>query len=124
MDLPKRPNDVLALAVILIIFGLGEIWVGVFGNYLEILAKSIPPSPATAMVGSFYCLSGLLLLVTRRVWGTVLSLVFIGCEVLGRVYLVAIGIAPAGGPDLAKIVIGGLIAIGFMLYLSWRSFPR
>lgn len=122
--MPKRPKDVLALAAVLIVFGLGEVWVGAFGNYLGILAKSIPPSPATAIVGSFYCLGGLVLLVTRRICGTILSLVFIGFEVLGRVYVVEIGIAPSRGPDLAKIVIGGLIAIGFMLYLSWRSFRR
>jgi len=124
MGMPKRPKDMLVLAVILIIFGLGEVWVGAFGNYLGILAKSIPPSAATAIVGSFYCLAGIALLVTRKAWGTILSLVCIGCEVLGRVYLVAVGIAPAGGPDLQKIMIGGLIAIGFMLYLGWRSFRR
>jgi len=120
--MPRRPADILILAVILIIFGLGEVWVGAFGNYLGILARSIPPSAATAIVGAFYCIAGLMLLVTRRAWGTILSLVFIGCEALGRVYLVAIGIAPSHGPDLTKIVIGGLIAIGFMVYLGWRGF--
>jgi len=104
IKLPRRPRDILVLAVILIIFGLGEIWVGFFGNYLGILSKSIPPSVSTAIVGFFYCLGGLMLLITRRPWGTTLSLIFIGCEVLGRAYLVAIGVAPARGPDLVKIV--------------------
>lgn len=121
IKLPRRPRDILVLAAILIIFGLGEIWVGFFGNYLGILSKSIPPSVATAIVGFFYCLGGLMLLITRRPWGTTLSLIFIGCEVLGRAYLVAIGIAPARGPDLVKIIIGGLIAIGFMVYIGLRT---
>lgn len=118
----KRPADIRAIAVILIVFGLGEIWVGFFGNYLGILAKSIPPSIATAVVGSFYCLAGLFLLVTRRKWGAILCLIFISCEVLGRAYLVWLGVAPGRGPDLVKIIIGGMIAIAFMLYISWRSF--
>ena len=117
----QRPRDILVLAVVLIIFGLGEIWVGFFGNYLGILAKSIPPSLATAVVGIFYCLGGLMLLITRRTWGAILSLIFIGCEVLGRAYLVWTGIAPATGPDLVKIIIGGLIAVGFMLYIGSRT---
>jgi uncharacterized membrane protein len=121
IKLPRRPRDILVLAVILIIFGLGEIWVGFFGNYLGILSKSIPPSVSTAIVGFFYCLGGLMLLITRRPWGTTLSLIFIGCEVLGRAYLVAIGVAPARGPDLVKIVIGGLIAVGFMVYIGLRT---
>lgn len=118
---PRRPTDILVLAVILIIFGLGEIWVGFFGNYLGILSKSIPPSVATAVVGFFYCLGGFMLLITRRSWGTILSLIFVGCEVLGRAYLVVIGVAPAKGPDLVKIIIGGLIAVGFMGYIGLRT---
>lgn len=117
----KRPADVLALAIILIVFGLGEIWVGFFGNYLGILAKSIPPSAATAVVGSF-CFGGLMLLATRRNWGTVLSLLFIACEVMGRAYLIWLGVAPARGPDLVKIIIGGVIAVAIMLYVGCRSF--
>jgi hypothetical protein len=122
-EAPRRPKDILVLGVILVLFGLGEIWVGLFGNYLGILSKNLPPSVATAVVGTFYCMAGLSLLLVRRTWGTILSLVLIGCEVAGRVYLVAVGIAPARGADFVKIVIGGLIAIGFILYIALRSLP-
>jgi hypothetical protein len=70
----------------------------------------------------FYMLGGLALLITRRLWGTVLSLVFIGAEVLGRVYLLQTGAAPRSGADSLKIFVGGVIAVGFMLYISLRSF--
>jgi hypothetical protein len=120
----KRPTGVIVVAVAAIIFGLGEIWVGLFGNYLGILARNMPPSIATAIVGGFYSLGGLALLITRRTWGTILGLLFIGAEVLGRIYLVAVGIAPSSGSDLLKIVIGGAIAIGFMSYIAWRSFSQ
>jgi apolipoprotein N-acyltransferase len=103
--------------------GLGEVWVGLFGNYLGILSKSMPPSAATAIVGALYSLGGLALLITRRTWGAIFSLIFIGSEVLGRVYLVAVGIAPSKGGDLLKIILGGVIAIGSMLYIGLGSFP-
>lgn len=67
---------------------------------------------------------GLALLITRRTWGTVLSLIFIGAEVLGRIDLILVGVASRRGSDLVKIVIGGVIAVGFMLYIGLRSFSR
>jgi hypothetical protein len=117
----RRPIGILIVGAIAVVFGLGEIYVGLFGNYLGILTNAMKPSIATAIVGAFYSLGGLSLLITRRTWGTILSLVFIGAEVAGRIYLVATGIAPSSGPDLVKIVVGGAIAIGFMLYIAWRS---
>ena len=124
MKVARRPTGVIAVAIIVIIFGLGEIWVGLFGNYLGILSKSMPASVATQIVGAFYSLGGVALLITRRAWGTFLSLFFIGAEVLGRVYLVAVGVAPSRGADLLKILIGGMIAIGFMVYIGLRSFSK
>ena len=120
----RRPKDVIVVAVLLIVFGLGEIWVGMFGNFLGILSQSIRPSPATAIVGAFYSLGGVALLTTRRQWGTILSLIFIGAEVLGRAYLVATGVAPSHGADFYKIVIGAIIAVCFMSYIAFRSFSR
>lgn len=124
MTAPRRPNGVLIVAVIVIVFGLGEVWVGWSGNYLGILSTRMATSMATAVVGLFYILGGVALLVTRRMWGTILSLVFISAEVLGRIYLVLVGIAPRRGPDMLKIVVGGVIAVGFMLYIGARSFRR
>lgn len=121
---PRRPRGVLIVAVIVIVFGLGEVWVGWSGNYLGILSTRLPTSAATVVVGLFYVLGGVALLVTRRTWGTVLSLTFIGLEVLGRIYLVLVGVAPRKGADFFKIIVGGVIAVGFMLYISSRSFRR
>ena len=84
----------------------------------------MPTSIATAIVGMFYIFGGSALLITPRTWGTVLSLIFICAEVLGRIYLVIVGVAPRRGADFAKIVLGGVIAVGFMLYIGLRSFRR
>lgn len=121
---PRRPTGVLVVAILVIVFGLGEIWVGLFGNYLGILSKNMHPSAATVIVGGFYSVAGAALLITRRAWGTFLSLFFIAAEVFGRVYLVVVGVAPSRGADLFKIIIGGIIAIGFMMYIGWRSFSN
>jgi hypothetical protein len=76
------------------------------------------------IVGAFYSLGGLSLLITRKKWGAVLSIIFIGAEILGLFYLVMTGIAPSDGTDAAKIVVGGAIALALILYigLKWKSF--
>ena len=94
------------------LFGLGEVVVGFAGNYLGILSKAIAPANSTIVVGVFYILGGVCLLLTRRKWGAALSMLFIGAEILGRIYLVLVGIAPSSGPDAIKIFIGGTSAAG------------
>ena len=120
----KRPIGIIVVAVFAIIAGAGEIVVGMTGNYLGILAKSMSPAFSTAVVGGFYSLGGLSLLITKAKWGAMLSIGFIGAEILGRVYLVMVGIAPSSGIDLVKIIIGGSLALTLMLYIGWRSFVR
>lgn len=119
----KFPIGITLVAIFAIIAGLGEIVVGFTGNYLGILTKSIAPSPFTALVGSFYSLGGTSILTKKR-WGAVLGIGFISAEVLGRIYLVIIGIAPSHGFDAFKILVGATIAIILIIYilLNWKHF--
>jgi hypothetical protein len=117
-----RPLGITIVALFAIIAGIGEIMVGVTGNFLGIISKSMEPAFSAAAIGTFYSLAGWSLLITRKKWGAALSILFIGAEILGRVYLVTTGIAPSSGADLVKIVIGGAIAFAVMLYIWWRSF--
>lgn len=39
MNESRRPKGVLIVAVTVIVFGLGEVWVGWSGNYLGILSR-------------------------------------------------------------------------------------
>jgi uncharacterized membrane protein len=120
----NRPTGITIVAVFAIISGLGEIVVGFTGNYLGILSKSIAPAVSTVIIGAFYSLGGLSLLVTRKKWAAVLTIIFIGAEILGRVFLVMTGIAPSNGTDAVKIIVGGAIALALVLYigLKWKSF--
>jgi len=117
-----RPLGIIIVALFAIIAGVGEITVGVTGNFLGILSRSMEPAFSTAVIGAFYCLGGLSLLITRKKWGAALSVAFIGAEILGRVYLVMAGAAPSNSADLIKIFIGGAIAFAIMVYIGWRSF--
>jgi hypothetical protein len=46
------------------IAGIGEIIVGLTGNYLGILTHSIPPATSTIIIGAIYSLGGLSILTT------------------------------------------------------------
>jgi hypothetical protein len=105
------------------IAGIGEIIVGLTGNYLGILAHSFPPATSTVIIGVFYSLGGLSILTMRKL-GAALGILIIACEISGRLYLVMIGIVPSTGGDAIKIVIGGLIALAVIGYVAsqWKKF--
>jgi hypothetical protein len=116
-----RHVGIIVVAVFAIISGLTEVVVGLTGHTFGILSKDLKPDAATAVVGAFYSLGGLSLLTMKK-WGAVLGILFISAEILGRMYLVSIGTAPSTGGDAIKIVIGGVIAFGLILYVSsqWK----
>lgn len=120
----RRPTGIIIVGLFAVIAGIGEIVVGFTGNYLGILAQSIKPSFVTGLVGAFYSLGGLSLLVTKKKWGAALGIFFIGAEIAGRIYLASTGRVPASGTDAIKILIGGLIALALIIYIAarWKSF--
>jgi len=119
---PKHHLGLLLVGLFAVIAGLGEIIVGLKGNYLGILSHPIAPSLTTAIVGAFYSLGGLFILTLRK-WGAAIGVGFIGAEVLGRIYLVATGLAPSSGPDAIKIAIGGALALALIAHVlsQWRA---
>jgi hypothetical protein len=114
---------IVVVGVFAVIAGVGEIVVGITGNYLGILSHSLPPTVSAIVIGACYSLGGLSILTMRK-WGAALGIFFIGCEILGRIYLVAIGIAPSTGIDAIKILIGGIIALAVVGYVlsQWNKF--
>jgi hypothetical protein len=118
----KRSIGIIVIIIFTIVSGINEMWVGIAGNWMGILAKSLKPSLATTIVGAFYCLAGLSIIITRKKWGAIISLIFIGLEVVGRFYLMIIGVAPSHGIDFIKIIVGSVIAVAIMIYISWLYF--
>ena len=120
----QHPGWGIAVAgVFAIMAGLGEIIVGVTGNYLGILSRPLEPSAVTALVGACYGLGGAFILTSKK-WGAALGMTLIAAEILGRVYLVATGVAPSSGPDAIKIAVGAAIALALIGYVAsqWRRF--
>ena len=119
---PRR-TGVTLVAGYCIFAGLSEVWVGITGNWMGLLSKPLRPSFRTALVGAFYVAAGISLLPQRRT-SALVGIVFILLEVLGRVHLVRIGSYPSRGPDFAKSVVGGAIALLVVVYLAtqWRKF--
>jgi hypothetical protein len=118
-----RSWGVVAAGVFAIVAGLGEITAGVTGNYLGILSKPLEPSAMTALVGACYSLGGAFILTSTK-WAAALGMALIAAEILGRIYLVATGVAPASGPDAIKIAVGAAIALALIGYVAsqWRRF--
>ena len=94
-----------------------------FWRTRQILSMSIAPAFSTGIIGAFYSLGGLSLLITRKKWGAAFSITFIGAEILGRIYLVMTGIAPSTGADAVKIVVGGAIALALLVYIGLNRKP-
>ena len=118
-----RRWGIMAAGVFAIVAGLGEIIVGVKGNYLGILSKPLRPSAVTALVGVCYSLGGVFILTLRK-WGAALGMALIAAEILGRIHLLATGVAPRTGPDAIKIAVGAAIALALIGYVAsqWRRF--
>jgi len=118
-----RGWGIIAAGVFAIAAGLGEIIVGVTGNYLGILSEPLEPSAVTALVGACYSLGGAFILTSKK-WGAALGVALIAAEMLGRIYLVATGVAPSSGPDAIKIAVGSVIALALIGYVAsqWRRF--
>src|SRR5215813_3916286 len=114
-----RRWGIVAAGVFAIVAGLGEIIVGVTGNYLGILSKPLEPSAVTALVGACYSLGGAFILTSKK-WGAALGMVLIAAEILGRIYLVTTGVAPSS--DAIKIAVGAAIALTLIGYVAsqWR----
>src|SRR5262249_52463497 len=118
-----RGWGIVAAGAFAIVAGLGEIIVGVTGNYLGILSKPLEPSAVTALIGACYSLGGAFILTSKK-WGAALGMALIAAEILGRIYLVATGVAPSTGPDAIKIAIGAALALALIGYVAsqWRQF--
>ncbi len=124
MAATKRPLGLTLVGCFALIAGLGEIVVGFTGNYLHILARPMPPSISTGIVGAFYSLGGLFILTGKR-WGVLVGVLFVAAEIGGRIYLVSGGIAPSTGADAVKILVGGIVAVSVIVYAlsHWRRLP-
>jgi hypothetical protein len=120
-----RPRGIFVVALLMVLFGLAEVATGLTGNFLNVISAttSVTYTAASATIGIFYIVAGLLVLTMRR-WGAALAIVLLCADIAGRAALVVTGLYPFSGIDAASIVAGTAIAAIFALYigLRWSKF--
>ncbi len=120
-----RPLGILAVSVLLILFGMAEVVPSFTRLFLLISRPRVPAATwMGALTGLFYCTSGILLLPLRRRLAF-LSLLFLAGAFLGRIVMMVAGLYPMNSflQSLAMSV-GTSMAAFFAIYilLKWSSF--
>jgi hypothetical protein len=121
----SRPWGITVVATLMILFGVAEVFTGLFLGY------SIGVSAANntvfalegAAIGALYIIGGFLLLTGKK-WAASLAELCLVADVVGRVHLALTGVYPFAGIAAVAVVSGTAIAIFFAIYigLKWRFF--
>ena len=119
-------RGITIVAVLMIIFGLAEVATGFTHNFLGLVstAEADASTYGAVIVGGFYAIGGLLVLIMKK-WAAKLAEACLILVVLGRVALVITGLYPLNSLlQTTAIIIGTALAIYFAIYigLKWRYF--
>ena len=121
----SRPWGITVVATLMILFGVAEVFTGLFlGHRIGVSTANSPvfayEGPA---IGALYVIGGCLLLTGKK-WAAGLAEVCLAADVVGRVHLVLTGVYPFVGLAAVAVVIGTAIAIFFGIYigLKWKFF--
>jgi hypothetical protein len=118
----RRVWNIVIIALLMILFGIAEVITGFTQNFIGILSTSqgTIPAYASAAVGSFYAIGGLLLLIRKKPAMTI-AFVCLVIVILGRIALVMTGIYPVNTfLQIFSIAAGTAIAFLFALYV-WQE---
>ena len=120
-----RPRGITVVATLMILFGLAEVFTGLFlGHHIGVSeANRTAFAYEGPAIGALYVIGGFLLLTGKK-WAAGLAEVCLAADVVGRVHLVLTGVYPFVGLAAVAVVIGTAIAIFFGIYigLKWRLF--
>src|SRR6516165_10294828 len=117
----SRPWGIAVVATLMILFGVAEVFTGLFlGHRIGVSTANSPvfayEGPA---IGALYVIGGCLLLTGKK-WAAGLAEVCLAADVVGRVHLVLTGVYPFEGLAAVAVVIGTAIAIRFGIYIGWK----
>lgn len=114
----RRPTGILLASVLMVLFGLAEIATAFSHNFFGITTSLVSAEDySSALIGSFYVLSGLLILTLKK-WGAYLAILFLIADILGRSGLVVSGLYPLNtAENTFGIVAGTAIALVFLIYI-------
>jgi len=121
----SRPPGITVVATLMILFGLAEVFTGLFlGHRIGVSeANSTVFAYETPAIGALYVIGGLLLLTGKK-WAAGLAEVCLAADVVGRVHLVLTGVYPFVRFAAVAVVIGTAVAIFFGVYIGskWSFF--
>ena len=121
----NRPPDITVAAFLMILFGLAEVRTAFTHTFFGIsTTRGAVMMFASAIIGIFYALAGLLVLTVRR-FAAAVTIVLLIADVAGWIALTATGLYPTGSLlNTVAIVAGTAIVAFFAIYIGvrWRVF--
>ncbi len=116
-----RPKGIIIASVLMVIFGIAEISTGFSHSFFGIsTSQNILFTISGISLGAFYLIAGLLTLTMKR-WGSMLAIILLVADILGRIALVITGLFPIDTlENTFSIVAGTAIAGVFALYIGWK----
>jgi hypothetical protein len=109
----KFPLGIKISSVFMIFFGLAEVVTG-FGH--EFFGLTTSQATISTIIGTFYFLSGLLVLTGKRKWA-ILAIVLLIADAVGGIATVLSGLYPVGsGLQTFAIITGTSIEVFFAIY--------
>lgn len=122
----QRPRVIMAVAVLMIVFGAAEAVTGVTHRFFGVPTSSAAIfTYANAATGGVYAAGGLMILTMKK-WAAVLAIVVLAvliADLTARIALVATGLFPLWlFPQITAILVEAAMATVFAIYTvsNWR----
>jgi len=115
----SRPEGILIVAVLMILFGAAEVATGFTHNFIGQVSTTETTLSTTLGValGLFYAIAGVLILTNRK-WAAIAAIVLLCSDVIGRIGMVLAGLYPLNSfKQTFAILVGTAIALFFAIYI-------
>lgn len=120
--MPRRRTRSIAIAALLmIVFGVAEIITGFTHGFFGLrTAEGAASTYVGAAIGALYAAAGLAIVTMRRS-AAIVALVLLAMVVVGRLFMVAIGLYPLNTlTQTAAMIVGTAIALGFSIFIALK----
>ena len=122
---PSRARGIVIVALLMIAFGLAEVYTGLTHSFFNISTAKVATSAyAGTAIGFLYATAGLLILSMKR-WAAALAVLLLIVDIIGRIAMVVAGLYPVDSfKQVLAMILGTLIVAVFAVYirLKWPSF--
>jgi len=121
----SRPRGIVIVGMLMIAFGLAEVYTGLTHSFFNISTAKIATSAyAGTAIGILYATAGLLILSMKR-WAAALAILLLVVDIVGRIAMVVAGLYPVDSvKQILAMFLGTSIVAIFAGYikLKWSFF--